>query len=126
MSHPGTSVQRRWAQFRFSIIGPLLAQPPEPGELEARLTELSHKTYKNPITGEAQCFGASTIERWYYAAKGQADPVSALCRKRPKHAGRHPSMSAGLCPPLEGQNRRAKSMANPLPHDNPCPPAKRQ
>src|SRR5277367_3452820 len=45
MSHPmkpedETPVRLRWARLRFSIIGPLLASPPEPGELAGRISEL--------------------------------------------------------------------------------------
>ena len=31
----------RWARLRFEIIGALLASPPKPGELQARLEELA-------------------------------------------------------------------------------------
>jgi putative transposase len=45
------SVTRRWANLRFSIIGPLLAAPPEHGALAARIAELAAATYKHPTTG---------------------------------------------------------------------------
>jgi hypothetical protein len=32
---------QRWAHLRFSIVGPLLAAPPERGELEAELEKLA-------------------------------------------------------------------------------------
>ena len=53
---------RRWAQLRFSIIGSLLASPPEPGGLRTRLEELAKKTYRHPKTGDPRRFGLSTIE----------------------------------------------------------------
>ena len=56
----------KWAQFRFSVIGPLLAAPPEAGELKDELHRLSKKKWCHPVTGEWTRFGASTIERWYY------------------------------------------------------------
>ena len=31
----------RWARFRFSVIGPLLAAPPDRGELQEQLGKLS-------------------------------------------------------------------------------------
>ena len=97
MSHDDpTPVRLRWARLRFSIIGPLLASPPGPGELAERLRELSEKSYQHPTTREVIRFGASTIERWYYEAKEEVDPVSALARKVPAHAGTHPGVSAGL------------------------------
>ena len=61
-SQPGGS-NRRWAQFRFSVIGSLLASPPGKGELQARIKELAAKTWRHPITGEPTTFGFSTIER---------------------------------------------------------------
>ena len=97
---------RRWAQLRFSIIGALLASPPEPGELRKRLEELAEKTYRHPKTGDPRRFGLSTIEGWYYAAKGVNDPITALSRKVPKHAGTHPAMPAPLAAALEQQYRQ--------------------
>jgi putative transposase len=97
MSHDDTTGTRmRWARLRFSIIGPLLASPPLPGELAERLRELAQKSYQHPTTKLTIRFGASTIERWYYDAKDEADPVGALERKVPAHAGTHPAISAGL------------------------------
>src|SRR5213593_1164234 len=80
----------RWARLRFAIVGPLLAAPPAKGELHSALLELSRRTWQHPITGAPITFGASTLERWYYATRRAADPVAALKnRPRPKagHAG---------------------------------------
>ena len=45
MSHDDATATRvRWARLRFSIIGPLLASPPAPGELADRLRELAQKS----------------------------------------------------------------------------------
>ena len=41
----------RWARFRFSVIGPLLAAPPERGELQEQLKSLAAKNWQHPITG---------------------------------------------------------------------------
>lgn len=68
----------RWARLRFSIIGPLLAAPPGPGELRAALTTLAAKTWRHPTTGLDVRFGVSTLERWYYAARRANDPVAVL------------------------------------------------
>ena len=65
----------RWARLRFAIIGPLLAAPPAAGELSPALLTLSTKSWRHPVSGLDVCFGASTIERWYYAARAVADPV---------------------------------------------------
>jgi transposase InsO family protein len=112
------AVPRRWARLRFSILGPLLAAPPEHGELRARIEELAAKPYQNPTTGEVIRFGASTIERWFYTAKDAADPVAALARKIPSHAGTHPGMPAAMAAALEAQYRAHPGWTFQLHHDN--------
>jgi GGDEF domain-containing protein len=69
--------------LRFSIIGHLLAAPPEAGELRRALTELAAQSWRHPITGLPVRFGFSTLERWFYAVRAQADPVTVL-RNRPR------------------------------------------
>lgn len=108
----------RWARLRFAIIGPLLASPPETGQLAGRIVELASRSWKHPTTGEAIRFSAKTIERMYYQARGEADPLRALERKVPKHAGTHPSMSAGLMAALECQYRQHPGWSYQLHHDN--------
>ena len=69
-----------WARLRFAIIGPLLADPPPPGQLGARLHELAAKDWKHPITGLPLRFGFATLERWYYLARdarGVAMPATS-------------------------------------------------
>jgi len=84
-SHDGTPARVRWARLRFSIIGPLLAAPPDAGDLGVRLRELAAQSYRHPSTGKPVRFGVSTLERWYYLAREDADPVRALERKVPRH-----------------------------------------
>lgn len=80
----GSSPHQRWAELRFSIIGPLLAAPSEPGELASRIKELASTAWLHPEAGVPVEFGASTIERWYYAAKNKkSNPVGAL-RAKPR------------------------------------------
>jgi len=40
-----------WAYFRFSVIGRLLARPPDKGQLKEQLEELAQKPWRHPITG---------------------------------------------------------------------------
>lgn len=111
-------VTRCWARLRFSIIGPLLAAPPDHGELQTQIAALAAKAYQHPTTGEVIRFGASTIERWLYAARNAADPVVALARKVPSHAGTYPSMPARLAAALEAQYREHPGWSFQLHHDN--------
>ena len=82
------SVHERWAHFRFSVVGPLLAAPPEAGELQQQLEQLAAKTWRHPVTAEPVEFSFPTVERWYYRAKNSgADPVGVLRRQVRKDAG---------------------------------------
>src|SRR5512136_651366 len=86
-----------WARFRFSVVGPLLAAPPQRGKLQARLQELAAQRWRHPITGEWGCLAFSTIERWYYLAlNAKQDPVGALRRKLRSDSGQHPALSSRL------------------------------
>ena len=78
---------RRWAQLRFAIVGALLAQPPGPGELHARLMELSAQTWQHPIRNTPVRFSFASIQRWYYAARHQQEPTAALVRSVRRDAG---------------------------------------
>jgi putative transposase len=108
----------RWARLRFAIIGPLLASPPEPGQLAGRIHELASKSWKHPTTGEALRFSAKTVERMYYLTRNEVDPLRALERKVPKHAGTHPSMSAALAATLTQQYREHSRWSYKLHRDN--------
>jgi transposase InsO family protein len=113
-----TPMRMRWARLRFSIIGPLLASPPGPGELAERLLELAKKSYRHPTTRQEIRFGVSTIERWYYEAKEKDDPVRALERKVPSHAGMHPAISAGLAVAVATLYRQHPGWTFQLHYDN--------
>ena len=41
-----------WARLRFAIIGPLLAAPPERGELYGALRALAARRWRHPASGE--------------------------------------------------------------------------
>src|SRR5436190_135284 len=105
----------RWAHLRFSIVGPLLASPPAKGELGAALAELAKKSWRHPRTGELVQFGVSTIERWYYLAKGErSDPVGVLRRRIRKDLGQQPSITEGLKQALLSQYQAHKSWSYQL------------
>jgi hypothetical protein len=40
----------QWARFRFSVIGPLLAAPPEWGDLQEQLKSLAAKKWHHRVT----------------------------------------------------------------------------
>ncbi|HNR71731.1 MAG TPA: DDE-type integrase/transposase/recombinase [Verrucomicrobiota bacterium] len=109
----------RWAHFRFSVIGPLLAAPPSRGELAAQLQDLAAKKWRRPVSGEWVSFGRSTIERWYYKAlRAKAGPVEALKRKIRSDHGQHPSVNPQLIEVLVQQHRLHPSWSYQLHADN--------
>jgi hypothetical protein len=115
----GNRLHQRWAEFRFSVIGQLLAAPPPKGELAAAIAALAERTWHHPITDEHTRFGFSTIERWYYRAlKEKSDPVGSLRRKLRADAGQQPAMSGPVRQAILAQYAAHKSWSVQLHHDN--------
>lgn len=102
-SIPATPKRDRWAHLRFSIIGPLLAAPPPPGQLCNALRELAAKTWRHPVSGTDVRFAVATIERWYYAARLAGDPVNQLRDRRRGDRGSFPSLSVPVIDALRAQ-----------------------
>jgi putative transposase len=112
-------VHAKWAQFRFSVIGLLLAAPPRRGELTGTIAALAERTWQHPISGKPTRFGFSTIERWYYRAlKERTDPVRVLRRKLRADAGRQSAISGAVRQALIAQYAAHKSWSAQLHHDN--------
>jgi putative transposase len=89
MSEESKRTLKNWTHLRFSIVGPLLARPPDKGDLAKELEELASRRYPHPSReGQWLRFGVSTIERWYYQALGADDPIKALSRKSRSDSGR--------------------------------------
>lgn len=113
------SVHERWAHFRFSVVGRLLAAPPETGELQEQLEQLATKQWRHPVTEEPVQFSFPTIERWYYRAKNSgADPVGVLRKQVRKDAGQQLAMGEKLKAALLAQYGAHKSWSYQLHHDN--------
>ena len=112
---------QRWAHFRFSVIGTLLASPPEAhGELARAVQKLAEKTWVHPTSGKSVQYQASTIERWYYLAAHQAaggDTIASLVRKRRRDAGRT-IIAPELALALLAQYQKHRSWSAKLHHDN--------
>ena len=107
-----------WAQLRFSVVGPLLASPPARGTLHEELERLSERTWKHPTTGEPVRFAVSTIERWYYAARRDDEPVAVLRRKPRRDRGRRRSVRSKLASAIRQQYREHPSWSYKLHFDN--------
>lgn len=112
------SARMRWARLRFVIIGPLLSAPPDEGTLASHIAELAEQAWKHPSTGEVVHFSAKSIERWYYMARDQQDPIEALARKVPKHAGTHPTLGEQLVEELRCLRKQHPCWSYQLIYDN--------
>lgn len=113
-----TSTAERWARFRFAVIGPLLAAPPEGGQLRAALIDLARKSFTHPVTGQPTRFAFSTIERWFYAAARDADPVTQLRRRVRKDAGHRRSIGEELAAAVRRQYAEHPRWSYLLHYDN--------
>ena len=108
----------RWARLRFLIIGPLLAAPPNAGDLHAAFIGLTARSWRHPSTGRDVCFGVSTLERWYYTARAASDPVAALRNRLRGDIGRFPSLSPRAIEVLTLQYREHPGWTAQLHFDN--------
>jgi hypothetical protein len=107
-----------WAQLRFSIIGGLLARPPERGDLLREIKTLAGRSYQHPTRDAHVTFGVSTLERWYYRALESNDPVQALKRKIRSDAGTTRVMSPELLNALASQYKNYPGWSYMLHADN--------
>lgn len=113
------SSSERWAHFRFAIVGPLLAAPPESGELKAAIEALAEKTWHHPIGGDPVKFAFATIERWFYQARAaRQDPVGTLKRRRRADAGVSRSLSPAIKEVVREQYRAHPGWSVQLHYDN--------
>lgn len=109
----------RWARFRFAVVGPLLAAPPQRGDLKQEIKELADQTWEHPITGEPAKLTEPTIERWYYMAKNAGDdPVARLRRQIRKDSGEQRSLCAVVRELLVDQYREHPTWSYQLHADN--------
>ena len=113
------SASQRWAEFRLSVIGAVLASPPGFGELAMTLEELSEKTWTHPTTQKRRIFSFSTIERWYYQALvSTQSPIDGLARKNRSDQGAQRAMSTESKDILLQQYKSHGSWSYQLHRDN--------
>jgi len=82
------------AVFRAQVIGQALARPLSRGELAALFKELAQKQYLLPGAARRRRFGASTLERWYYAYRKGG--LTALRPRPRKDRGRGQKLPSEL------------------------------
>ena len=108
----------RWARFRYGVIAPLFSAPPPNGALQSTIDTLAAKTYAHPTTHESIRLGRSTVERWYYLARNERDPIEALARKLSDRCGNRPSLAPSILKAMEEQYLAHPSWTYQLHHDN--------
>ena len=108
---------RQLALLRFAVIRDLLVDPPPKGELADAIRELASRTWKLP-DGRSTTFHFSTIEGWYYAARGATDPISVLTSERRADHGNSKLIVGELLDTLERQYRNHPSWTARLHHKN--------
>ncbi len=118
MSKESQSTTDKWAVLRFSVIGGLLAAPPEKGELRQELKKLARRIWKHPTKEKRLQFHYSSIERWYYKALNADDPIKALSRKVRSDIGVSKAMSVGLLEILGKQYAAYRHWSYKLHADN--------
>ena len=116
---PQKSTIRQWAEFRFSVIGHLLAAPPKKGKLKAQIEALAQKFWKHPITGNLTQFSFSTIEGWYYQARNPGkNPVDVLKNKIRSDLGKSKSLNEAIKQELVRQYAHNPNWSYQLHFDN--------
>jgi hypothetical protein len=112
------SNHERWARFRLTVIGPLLSSPLERGELKAELDRLGRKIWRHPITDGLIRLAPSTMERWYYQARGSTNPLEALLRRIRSDSGTHPSITETAAKAIAAQFKSHKTWSYALHYAN--------
>ncbi len=113
------SASQKWAEFRLSVVGAMLASPPGYGEVTGILQNLSEKTWIHPTDGNPRKFSFSTIERWYYQAVRTKDsPIDGLAKKNRSDQGSQRSMSDAARELLQKQYKSHNSWSYQLHRDN--------
>ena len=113
------STHQLWAEFRFGVVGALLANPPEAGELRARLKELAATEWAHPVEERKFQISLPTIERWYYASlKQDKDPLGALRRKLRHDSGTTRHLTPEIKNWLQNNYRAHPSWSGQLHTDN--------
>ena len=114
-----TSKTRSWAEFRHSVIGQLLSNPPEKGVLGGEIEILCQQLWQHPITNQPRKFSFSTIERWYYRAlRTKLSPVEELQNKVRSDEGLSRVISEVICTYLKNQYEQHNNWSYQLHSDN--------
>ena len=118
MSNEERKRLEEWWQFRFSVVSPLLSNPPVRGTLRSELKKLAQKDWLHPVTGVPTRYSHKTIEEWYYKANASNNPVDVLNRKRRCDSGDFKTITEEQKMFLRNQFDQHKSWSCRLHYDN--------
>jgi putative transposase len=118
MTEQDTPVRVRWARLRFAIISQLLQSPPEAGQLSVEIAALAARAWRHPTSGNVIRFSAKSIERWYYLARDDPNPIVVLERKLPSHTGTQRSVTPATADMLRQLRRDHPKWSHQLIYDN--------
>ncbi len=110
--------RQKEAEFRLSIIGPLLSMPPDKGQLQKELKSIAGHLYFHPTKKIWRKFNISTVERWYYQAHNADDPIKALSRKIRSDAGKSYALTHQQLDALRKQYKQYSHWSYKLHSDN--------
>lgn len=100
------------ALFRHGVIGSLLGRDFAHGELSAELRALSQQRWRPPGSTVTHRYGASTIERWYYAYRARG--LAGLTPQLRSDAGRGRMLDAATAGMLLDIRREHPRASSPL------------
>jgi len=118
-THASLTKAERMGQFRLKIIGSLLASPPEKGELNNQLLQLSKRPWLHPVKGETVYYAASTMERWYYKSKKEKNSLLKTLRDQQRNdKGECKALNQAVCDALNKQYAEHDGWSVQLHYDN--------
>lgn len=100
------------AMFRYAMIAPMLNVELEHGERSEQLRRLSRKLVRPPGSPRTRRYGASTIERWYYAYLNEG--IAGLYPGTRKDRGRARALSEELRELLVDIRKEYPTASSPL------------
>jgi len=100
------------AIFRSQVLGALLTRSPRRGELQQALEQLARTPFRPPDSDTTRVFGASTLQRWYYAYKHGG--LAALKPARRSDRGRGKALTLEQRDLLLAIRREHRSASVPL------------
>lgn len=113
------------AKFRYSVISELLIHRHSHGQLKSKVIELSRENWMSP-GGKSVKIPVSTIERWYYKARKNPDPVAALTPAWGKTSSRQSTVTKDFATILNDLRQLHPRWTTKLLHDNATIVARRE